>query len=177
MQKRQKKISLPLVVLLVIVLFSWSTAFAYRGGSGVPSCHDDLAVNKTEPGTSPLCTPPIIDEETSLKFLKESTVKRIKKKWYLFLSPENFQAMDAAARWKTISLLISAVESKFGEKADCFIVRIPETSEEKQALLQGDYPQKLTAAGAQRTPLSAEEEKEKKWPEYHHHLLYKITVY
>ena len=166
------------IVCLLTGVFSITSCFGYRGGSGIPSCHDDIAVKRTEPGVSPDCTPPILDRETSLDILKNFVVKKVKGKWYLFLSAEDFEGrLDIASRWKSISLLVSAVESMFAEKSDCYIVRVPETSEEKEALLAGNYPQKLVAVSAQHVVLSEDEKSSKKWPEYHHHLFYKITVY
>jgi hypothetical protein len=167
------------VVLCVAATFvPFSSTFAYKGGSGIPSCHDDIAVNKTEAGTSPGCTPPILDQETSLDVLKNFGVKKIKGKWYMFISAEEFAGkLDLASRWKSISLLISAVQSLFAEKAECYIVRIPETEDDKEALLAGNYPQKLIAASAKPVDLPDEEKSSKKWPEYHFPLLYTITVY
>jgi hypothetical protein len=165
------------VCLLIAISFPAST-YAYKGGSGIPSCHDDIAVKKTEPGTSPKCTPPILDEETSLRILKNFEVKKIKGKWYMFISAEEFEGkFDSASRWKSISFLVSAVESMFAEKAECFIVQVPEAEKDKEALLAGDYPQKFIAASAKPVDLKDEEKSNKKWPEYHHPLFYKIVVY
>ena len=166
------------LVGLFIGVFAIAPGFAYQGGSGIPSCHDDIAVKRTEPGVSPDCTPPILTEEKSLEILKNFVVKKVKGKWYMFLSAEDFDGkLDVASRWKSISFLIQAVESLFSEQAECFIVRVPETSGEKEALLAGNYPQKLVAASAQHVVLSEDEKSSKKWPEYHHPLFYKITVY
>jgi hypothetical protein len=166
------------IVCLLTIVFSITSCFAYQGGSGIPSCHDDIAAKRTEPGVSPNCTPPILTEEKSLDILKNFVVKKVKGKWYMFLSAEEFEGkLDSASRWKSISFLIQAVESMFAEKAECFIVRVPETAEEKAALLEGTYPQELIAASAKYVELTEEEESSKKWPEYHHPLFYKITVY
>lgn len=166
------------IVCLVTGVFSITSCFAYQGGSGIPSCHDDIAVKRTEPGVSPDCTPPILDRETSLDILKNFVVKKIKGKWYMFISAEEFEGkLDRPSRWKSISFLISAVESMSAEQAECFIVRVPETSEEKEALLEGKYPQELIAASAKHVELTEDEKSSKKWPEYHHPLFYKITVY
>ena len=178
MKKIQKLILSGGVACLVISVFLITSSFAYQGGSGIPSCHDDIAVKRTEPGVSPNCTPPILDKEKSLEILENFVVKKVKGKWYLFLSKEDFDGkLDTASRWKSISFLIQAVESMFAEKAECLIVRVPETTEEKEALLAGNYPQELVAASATYVELTEEEKKGKKWPEYHHPLFYKITVY
>ncbi len=166
------------IVCLLTGVFSITSCFGYQGGSGIPSCHDDIAVKRTEPGVSPNCTPPILDREKSQDILENFVVKKVKGKWYMFLSVEDFEGkFDIASRWKAISFLIQAVESMFAEKAECFIVRVPETAEEKEALLEGKYPQELIAASAKHVELTEEEESSKKWPEYHHPLFYKITVY
>ncbi len=142
-----------------------------------PSCHDDVATLMKKPGESPLCTPPIIKPEIAKDFLNKFKVKKIKEKWYLFLSPADFQGgYDAASRWEAISILVSAIESLFQEKAECLIVKIPETAAEKAALLAGTYPKKLVAAIG-RHAQKEKEIAEKDWPEYHHHLFYKLTVY
>jgi hypothetical protein len=142
-----------------------------------PSCHDDIALNMKKPGESPLCTPPIIKPEVAKDFLNKFTVKKIQGKWYLFLSSKDFAGeFDVASRWETISILVSAVESLFLEKAECLIVKIPETEAEKAALLAGIYPPELIAALG-RYAVKEKEIAEKDWPEYHHHLFYKLTVY
>lgn len=142
-----------------------------------PSCHDDVAKIMKKPGESPLCTPPILDQQTSKDLLDKFKVKKIKGKWYLFLSPAEFQGgFDTASRWETISLFVSAVESLFREQADCLIVKIPETDAEKEALLAGTYPKELIAATG-RPEKKEKKIEEKDWPEYHHHLFYKLTVY
>lgn len=166
------------IVCLLTGVFSITSCFAYKGGSGIPSCHDDIAVKRTEPGVSPNCTPPVLDREKSREILENFVVKKIKGKWYIFLSAEDFGGkFDIASRWKAISFLIQAVESISAEQAECFIVRVPETAEEKAALLEGKYPQELIAASAKHVELTEEEKSSKKWPEYHHPLFYKITVY
>ena len=104
-----------------------TTVLAYQGGSGIPSCHDDIAVRRTEPGVSPDCTPPILDMEKSKEILNGFNAKKIKGKWYIFLSAEEFSGkLDSASRWKTISLLVSAVESMFAKQEECYLARIPE---------------------------------------------------
>jgi len=166
------------IVCLLITVFSITSCFAYQGGSGIPSCHDDIATKRTEPGVSPDCTPPIIKKENALEILNNFIVKKIKGKWFMFISEEEFAGtFDISSRWRSISLLIQAVESLFAEKAECFIVRFPETAEEKAALLAGMYPQELIAASAKYVELTEEEESSKKWPEYHHQIFYKMTVY
>ena len=178
MKKVTKFLSFIVILCVSYTFFSASSTYAYKGGSGIPSCHDDIAVNRTEPGTGPECTPPILDKETSVDILENFGVKKIKGKWYMFISAEEFEGkLDSSSRWKSISLLISAVQSMFAEEAECYIVRIPESEEDKEALLAGTYPQKFRAASAQPVKLSDEEKSSKKWPEYHHPLLYTITVY
>ncbi|MBI5559578.1 MAG: hypothetical protein HY885_18300 [Deltaproteobacteria bacterium] len=158
-------------------LFPAVSCFAFPSGSGIPSCNDDVAAKHKEPGAGPECTPTIMAQDMALEFLKTFTVRKINKKWYMVVSKEEFGELDPAARWQRISLMTSAVQSNFSEKADCLIVRVPESAEEKEALLKGDYPQKLTAAEARYVDLSETEIKTKQWPEYHHHVLFKMTVY
>jgi len=178
MKKALVTLGLCLAGLLMPAMVAVPICHAYGNGSGIPSCYDDLAAKNTAPGAGPECTPLIIDKDNALNFLKEFSVRKINKKWYLFISPDEFAGeMDAVARWKTLSLLVSAVTSQFGEEADCFIARVPEKKEEKEALLAGDYPGELIAAAARHVPLSQEEQSGKKWPEYHHHCLYALTVY
>lgn len=166
------------IVCLLTGVFSITSSFAYQGGSGIPSCHDDIAVKRTEPGVSPNCTPPILTEEKSIEILKNLKTNKIKGKVYMFISAEEFEGkFDSSSRWKSISLLTSAVQSLFTGYTECYIVRIPETNEEKESLLAGNYPQKLIAASAKYVELTKEEESKKKWPEYHHPFFYKITVY
>ncbi len=143
----------------------------------VPSCHDDIAVKENKPATSPVCTPTILSNEVSLDFLKKFGAKKIKQKWYIFLSEKDIkEGFDYSSRWKTISLFVSAVQSLFDEKADCYIVQTPQTAQEKEALLAGNYPHELIAAAAEHA--KAEQAiNENDWPEYHHHLLYKLAVY
>ncbi|MCF8055192.1 MAG: hypothetical protein K9K37_00955 [Desulfocapsa sp.] len=173
---------LTVILYLLPAIFASTSCFAYQGGSGIPSCHDDIAVQRTEPGTSPDCTPPILDKKKSREILEGFGAKKIKGKWYIFLSAEEFAGkMDSTSRWKTISLLVSAVESMFASREECLLVQIPETEEDKDALLAGNYPQRLIAASAKHVTVKEEgkeEEKEAtKWPEYHHPLFYKITVF
>ncbi|MBU4263145.1 MAG: hypothetical protein KKC76_14920 [Proteobacteria bacterium] len=178
MKKIFISLGLCLASLLMFALAAVPHCHAYGNGSGIPSCHDDIAAKNTGPGTSPECTPLLIVSDKALNFLQEFSVRKINKKWYLFISAEEFAGkMDAVARWKTISLLVSAVTSQFGEEADCFIARVPGKKEEKEALLAGDYPQGLIAAAAHHVVLSEEEQRGKMWPEYHHHSLYTLTVY
>ncbi|MBU0909682.1 MAG: hypothetical protein KKA54_07970 [Proteobacteria bacterium] len=178
MKKIFIKLGLCLASSLMVAMVAVPNCHAYGNGSGIPSCHDDIAAKNTGPGTSPECTPLLIASDSALNFLKEFSVRKINKKWYLFISPEEFAGqMDAVARWKTISFLVSAVTSQFGEEADCIIARAPVKKEEKEALLKGDYPQELIAAAAHHVTLSKEELSGKMWPEYHHHSLYTLTVY
>jgi hypothetical protein len=178
MKKIFLSLGLCLASSLMFAMAAVPNCYAYGNGSGIPSCHDDIAAKNTGPGTSPECTPLLIASDNALNVLKEFSVRKINKKWYLFISAGEFAGkMDAVARWKTISLLVSAVTSQFGEEADCFIARVPEKKEEKEALLAGDYPQELIAAAARHVPLSQQEQSGKRWPEYHHHCLYTLTVY
>ncbi|MEW6520627.1 MAG: hypothetical protein AB1461_14575 [Thermodesulfobacteriota bacterium] len=178
MKKIRVTLGLCLAGLLLPAMFAVPACLAYGNGSGMPSCHDDIAAQNREPGTSPQCTPLLIVGDNALNFLKEFSVRKINGKWYLFISAEEFAGtMDAAARWKTISLLVSAVTSQFGEEADCFIARVPEKKEEKEALLAGRYPPELIAAAAHHVVLSQEQLNSRMWPEYHHHSLYTLTVY
>jgi hypothetical protein len=177
-KKGQISLLLTGILYLVVCVFVAPSCFAYQGGTGIPSCHDDIAVQRTEPGSSPDCTPPILTEEKSLEILAKFGAKKIKDKWYIFISDEEFSGkLDSPARWKLISLLVSAVESMFAKQEECFLVGIPETEEEKEALLAGTYPQKRIAASAKHVTLTQEEKDGKKWPEYHHPLFYKITVF
>lgn len=170
---------LPAATCLLVSVVMSTASFAYQGGSGIPSCHDDIAVRRTEPGVSPNCTPPILDMEKSKEILDGFNAKKIKGKWYIFLSAEEFSGkLDSASRWKTISLLVSAVESMFAKHEDCYLARIPATEEEKDGLLAGNYPQNLIAASAKHVKMEEKEgEEERKWPEYHHPLFYKIEVF
>ncbi|MCB2181660.1 MAG: hypothetical protein KQH63_06535 [Desulfobulbaceae bacterium] len=173
-----KKLSLLLFFTLSLSLFlPCSPSWAYRSGSGLPSCHDDIASMRTEPGKSPQCAPLILDKDTALKFLKEFKAKKIAKKWFLFLSEQEFANLDTKSRWKTISTFVSAVTSNFGEQGDCFIARIPATDEEKKALLAGAYPEKLIAASGVGVEQSDKDAADRKWLEYHHPLLYVLSVY
>ena len=177
-KKRNEIIVIIVAACLLSILLPLSPCFAYKSGSATPSCHDDIAATKTEAGTSPDCSPVIYDRERSLEILNGSGAKKINGKWYIFISAAEFEGtLDIPSRWKTISLLISAVESMFNEQAECFLVRIPETDKDKEDLLTGNYPQRLIAASAKPVELPAEEKSSKKWPEYHHPLLYTITVY
>jgi hypothetical protein len=177
---KKNKITLLFTGLLFLFssVFVSTSCLSYQGGSGTPSCHDDIAAQRTEPGTSPDCTPPILDEKKSREIIEGFEAKKIKGKWYIFLSAEEFSGkMDSTSKWKTISLLVSAVESMFAKQEECFLVQIPETEEDKDALLAGNYPQRLIAASATHVTLKDEEKEGKKWPEYHHQLFYTITVY
>ncbi len=165
-----------ITALCAMFLSPVSSCMAYRGGSGLPSCHDDIASVRDKAGTGPDCTPPILDQETSAKFLKEFTVRKIQGKWYLFLAQDEFVTLDVPARWKSISLLVSTVQSLFGDNADCHIARIPVDDEEKKALLKGQYPAELISASAVYVKMSAAEKETTKWPEYHHHVLYRLSV-
>jgi hypothetical protein len=177
MKKLQKICAFSLALALTGGLFSTGSCFAFPSGSGIPSCQDDVATKNKKPGTGPECTPTIMAQDMALEFLKTFTVRKINKKWYMVVSKEEFEKLDPAARWQRISLMTSAVQSNFNEKADCLIVRVPESAEEKEALLKGEYPEKSTAATAHFVELSETEIKTKQWPEYHHHVLYKMTVY
>lgn len=172
-----KKLSLILACGLLFHLCVTASVSAFPSGSGIPSCHDDVAANKTAAGTGPECTPTIMSQDKALEFLKNFTVRKINKKWYMFISQEEFNGkLDAANRWQSISLMTSATQSMFNDNADCLIARAPETDKEKKALLAGDYPQELIAAEA-RYVEGSKDKKEEQWPEYHHHLLYTITVH
>lgn len=178
MKKLLITVGLCLACSLMAALVAVPACLAYGNGSGIPSCHDDIAAKNTAPGASPECAPLLMGSDHALNFLKEFSVRKINRKWYLFISAEEFGGkMDAAARWKTISFLVSAVSSQFGEEVDCFVARVPEKKEEKEALLKGDYPRELIAAAAHHVTLSQEEQSGKMWPEYHHHFLYTLTVY
>ena len=159
------------------IMFVMLTAASFCLAETIPSCHDDIAVKHNAPGTSPMCTPAILSNDVSLDFLKKFGAKKIKQKWYIFLSEKDVKGgFDYASRWQTISLFVSAVQSLFNEKADCFIVQIPQTAQEKEALLAGKYPKELVAASGEHSqPEHAVNEND--WPEYHHHLVYKLAVY
>ncbi|OKY75832.1 MAG: hypothetical protein BM485_05710 [Desulfobulbaceae bacterium DB1] len=172
-----KKLSRSLACGLLFHLCATASVSAFPSGSSIPSCHDDIAANMTAPGTGSECTPTIMSQEKALEILKNFTARKVNKKWYIFISEEEKAGkLDAASRWQTISLMASAVQSMFNENADCLLVRAPATEDEKKALLQGNYPQALIAAEA-RYVEGSKDKNEGEWPEYHHHLLYKITVY
>lgn len=142
----------------------------------IPSCHDDVALKNDKPGTSPACTPLILTTAASVDLLKRFSVKKIKRKWYIFLSEKEFTGeFDTATRWQTISLLVAAVQSLYNDRADCYIARIPKNDKEKEALLSGNYPQKLIAAQGEYL-IPEHEVEESDWPEYHHRFLYKLAV-
>ncbi|MFH1216779.1 MAG: hypothetical protein V1706_09795 [Pseudomonadota bacterium] len=172
-----KKLSLSLACGLFFHFCFTAPVSAFPSGSGIPSCHDDIAANMTTAGTGPECTPTIMSQDKALEFLKNFTARKINKKWYMFISEEEKSGkLDAATRWQTISLMTSATQSMFNDNTDCFIVRAPATDEEIKALKDGVYPQSLIAAEA-RYVEGSKDKNEGEWPEYHHHLLYKITVY
>lgn len=166
------KINVTIFFLLLTLLATSSICLAKK----TPSCSDDIAAKSVKAGTSPECAPVLLDNETSIDFLKKFFVKKIKSKWYIFLSEKDFAGeFNQSARWISLSMLISSVQSLYNDKADCFIVRIPKTEKEKEALLAGNYPKELIAAHGQF--VSGEDSEKKDWQEYHHHLLYKMTVY
>lgn len=170
--------TIPVLFVLSLLVFPWNASIcqAYMFPD-TPSCHDDIAKRMEKPGESPLCTPPILKPEVAKDFLTQFNVKKVQGKWYIFLTPTEFKGeFDTASRWETLSLLVSAVESLFVEKAECLIVKIPETDAEKAALLAGVYPPELIAASA-RYAVKEKEIAYEDWPEYHHHLFYKLTVY
>lgn len=141
------------------------------------SCSDNVAASFDKPMTSPECIPVILASDKATEFLKEMNAKKIKGKWFIFITKKEFaEGVDYKLRWKSIANFVSAVQSLFNEKADCFIARFPETDEEKTALLEGNYPQNLIAAEGRFAKDEAESNVEK-WPEYHHHLKYILTVY
>lgn len=162
------------LLMLSTVLPSLSDAYMKPKA---PSCHDDVANIMKQAGESPFCTPPILTNEAAIDFLKQFNAKKIKGKWYIFLPAKDFnEEFDIPSRWKTISILVSSVESVFREKAECYIAKLPETDAEKEALLAGNYPKELIAASANHVP-DAKEMEEKDWPEYHHRLFYKLHVF
>ena len=155
------------------ILFAAFPCFAFKA----LSCQDHIAATYDKPGTSPDCLPVIWTKEYAVEFLNKSGAKKINDKWYIFISEKEFsEEVDYSLRWKTISSLVTAVQSLFDEKAECFIVRIPATDEEKAALLEGKYPEKLIAAHG-KFAKSEDEAGIDDWPEYHHHLKYSLTVY
>lgn len=106
MKNTATKTSLFLFIFIITALWTVGSVMAYQGGSGIPSCHDDIAARRDKPGTSPDCAPPILTEEAAMKVLNNFTVKKINKNWYLFLSHKEFEGgLDSPTRWKTISLL------------------------------------------------------------------------
>ncbi len=169
----------PLLAAVILTLYSAAlpaSVAAFPSGSGIASCHDDIIPERTMPGTASACTPLIINQDKALEFMKKFSIRKIKEKWYLFISEEESKGgLTTATRWQTIDLMTSAVQSLFNDKGDCLIVRVPQSSEEKQALLGGSYPQELIAA--QAIYVEGSQEKKAEWPEYHHHRLYTLTVY
>ncbi|MFZ5759730.1 MAG: hypothetical protein ACOY32_08900 [Thermodesulfobacteriota bacterium] len=169
----------PLVAAVTLTLFSAAlpvSVAAFPSGSALPSCHDDIIPGKNVPGTAVPCTPLIMNQDSALEFMKKFSIRKINKKWYLFISEEESKGgLTAATRWQTIDLMTSAVQSLFNDNADCLIVRAPQSSEEKQSLLSASYPQKLIAA--QAVYVEGSKEKKAEWAEYHHHQLYTLTVY
>lgn len=167
-----------LFFLAALITASSCLGFADYAGK-VPSCNDQVAKSRTAPGTAESCTPAILDPKVAMQFMKSGVVvKKVKGKWYLFMSESELEKdFDAAKRWQAISQLVSAVQSLFNQAENCYLARVPRTEEEKKALLAGTYPEKLIAASGVAVPLGDKPENEYPWPEYHHHLLYKLTVY
>ncbi|MDA8163818.1 MAG: hypothetical protein M0017_02115 [Desulfobacteraceae bacterium] len=167
-------------LLLLTALWPAATCLGFAEyADKVPSCNDQIAKGRTTPGTAPSCTPAILESATALRIMQSGmVVRKIKGKWYLFLSEEQVKKdFDAGKRWQSISLLVSAVQSLFAKGESCYLARVPRTEAEKKALLAGNYPRRLIAASAEAVPPGPKPVKESAWPEYHHHILYKLTVY
>ena len=163
-------------VIIALIFISSLLVSSILKAENIHSCINE-ASNRNKAGASTNCAPVILSNDTAFEIIKTFNVVKVGYDRYIFMKKEKLSKIDYKRKWELIALMVSAVQSLYGENADCYLASLPETEADKTALMLDSYPESRIAACAKYVWPDLKSHPERKWPPNHHERLYKLIVY